>query len=42
MAIPIIVFPNLLFSSISALLIPEFAGLRAEKQDIIIKKTKIF
>ena len=38
MAIPIIVFPNLLFSSISALLIPEFVAFRTQNQNQTIKE----
>lgn len=38
MAMPIIIFPNLLFSSISGLFIPEFATYNTKNQDKIIKK----
>lgn len=38
MAMPLVIFPNLLFSSISGLLIPEFATYNTNKQTGIIKK----
>lgn len=38
MAMPIVIFPNLLFSSISSLLIPEFATYNTTKQNYMIKK----
>ena len=38
MAMPIILFPNLLFSSISSLFIPEFATYYTKKQNTLIKK----
>lgn len=42
MAMPIVVFPNVIFSSISSLFVPEFATYNAQKQDKSIRRiTKI-
>lgn len=38
MAMPIVIFPNLLFSSVSSLLIPEFSAYNTTKQTSMIKK----
>ena len=38
MAMPIVLFPNVIFSSISSLLVPEFAAYQTKRRYVTIKK----